>query len=504
LDQQYSYTATGFGVHVYIIDTGIRTAHNEFAGRISAGYTAITDDGRGVEDCNGHGTHVAGTVGGTTYGIAKQVTLHPVRTLGCDGRGYMSGVVAGVDWITANHIKPAVANMSLGGDVSVALETAIRNSINRGVTYVAAAGNRGENACNYSPARLAEVITVGATDDTDTRAYFSNYGSCLDIFAPGFAILSAGNSSDTSSALSSGTSMASPHVAGTVALYLQTNPLATPAQVATDLFDSSTPNRVSSEGTDSPNRLLYTLAMQSGVGGSTPTPPDPEPPAVCQEVAVNGNFESHSDSAAWQQSSSQGFRLICTKATCGAGLQPHSGSTLAWLGGGNNERSRLSQTVTIPADEPAYLSYWYWIESEDRCSYDYGYVQIIDTLQILDLQHINVNNSPRTLQRYSLCNSARTAGWTAQLIDLSNFAGKTARIEFYAVTDRSLISSMLIEDVSLRSGSSCTAGAAGEGTPSATTDQPLDEPFSDPPEINRGEEAPAGDAVWRREVTPEP
>lgn len=499
LDSRYNYTATGAGVHVYVIDTGIRTTHAEFSGRIGNGYTAISAGG--VEDCNGHGTHVAGTIGGTTYGVAKQVTIHPVRTLGCTGSGSMSGVIAGVDWVTSNHIKPAVANMSLGGAASTALDNAIRNSINRGVTYVVAAGNSNANACNTSPARTAEAITVGATTNTDARASFSNYGSCLDIFAPGAGILSAGHTSNTGTATFSGTSMASPHVAGVVALYLQTNTAVTPAQVATAVINASTTNRVTSPGSGSPNRLLYSTSLQAGNGGgaSTPTPtptPSPTPtptpktptptpvPELCKEVAVNGNFEG--GATGWTQSSSQGFRLICTKATCGAGLQPHGGSALAWLGGGNSERSRLTQTVAIPAGKPAYLSYWHWIESEDYCGYDYGYVQVF------------VDNGLRTLQRYSLCNTARTGGWSLQTIDVSAYAGKTVRVEFYVANDRSLISSLLIDDVSLRSGTSCTTAAVAGGEMPTAIAAPLDEIFSDPPEAIRGEEAPAGDPVWRR------
>jgi kumamolisin len=201
-------------------------------------------------------------------------------------------------------------------------------------------------------------------------------------------------------------------------------------------------------------------------------------------VATNGNFEA--GVTGWTQSSSQGFRLICTKATCGAGLQPHGGSTLTWLGGGNYERSRLTQTVSIPPGKPAYLSYWHWIESEDYCGYDYGYVQIF------------ANNALRTLQRYSLCNSARTGGWMLQTIDVSSYAGMTVRLEFYVATDRSLISSLLIDDISLRSGSSCTTAAVAGGDMPTAIDVPLDELFSEPPESIRNEEPPAGDAVWRR------
>ena len=194
------------------------------------------NDGNGTNDCNGHGTHVAGTTGGTTYGVAKQVTLHAVRVLSCTGSGSNAGVIAGVDWVTQNHVKPAVANMSLGGGVSTALDQAVANSISAGVSYAIAAGNSNANACNSSPARVASAVTVGSTTNTDARSSFSNFGTCLDIFAPGSSITSAWNTSDTATNTISGTSMASPHVAGALALYLQTNPGAS-AATATQALD---------------------------------------------------------------------------------------------------------------------------------------------------------------------------------------------------------------------------------------------------------------------------
>lgn len=256
LDASYTYDSDGSGVHVYVIDTGIRATHVEFTGRIKTGFTAI-NDGLGTSDCVGHGTHVAGTIGGTTYGVAKQVYLHPVRVLACNGFGTTSQVVAGINWVAANHVKPAVVNMSLGGGVDSAIDSALNTLINLGVTSVVAAGNDDKNACNYSPARLPAAITVGATTSTDARSSFSNYGTCLDLFAPGSSITSAYYTSNTAIASMSGTSMASPHVAGAVALALQLNPTATPAQIATQIVDASTPNVVSSAGTGSPNRLLY-------------------------------------------------------------------------------------------------------------------------------------------------------------------------------------------------------------------------------------------------------
>jgi subtilisin family serine protease len=268
LDNTYNYNQTGSSVHVYVVDTGVRGSHQEFTGRMGNGYTAI-GDGNGTSDCNGHGTHVAGTAGGTTYGVAKQVTIHPVRVLNCQGSGTNSGVIAGVDWVTQNHVKPAVANMSLGGSASSALDTAVSNSISAGVSYAIAAGNSNANACNYSPARVGAAVTVGATTSSDARSSFSNYGTCLDIFAPGSSITSAWYTSDTATNTISGTSMASPHVAGGIALYLQTNPSASPATVTQALVDNATTGVVTSAGSGSPNRLLYTLF---GGGGDTTAP----------------------------------------------------------------------------------------------------------------------------------------------------------------------------------------------------------------------------------------
>ena len=256
LDRVYRYNATGSGVTAYIVDTGIRASHNEFGGRVVGGVTAI-DDGRGADDCNGHGTHVAGTVGGSRYGVAKGVSLFAVRVLGCRGEGSNSGVIAGVDWITSNHSKPAVVNMSLGGGASRALDDAINNSIRAGVSYAVAAGNENQNACNVSPARVDAAMTVGATTRSDRRSSFSNFGSCVDLFAPGSDITSAWYTGNRSTNTISGTSMASPHVAGAIALVLEDNPNASPGAVFNYLRDTASTNKLSSIGSGSPNRLLY-------------------------------------------------------------------------------------------------------------------------------------------------------------------------------------------------------------------------------------------------------
>ncbi|MCX6050286.1 MAG: S8 family peptidase [Chloroflexi bacterium] len=258
LNGTYSYGPNGTGVSVYIIDTGINVAHSQFGGRASLGYSTV---GGTAADCNGHGTHVAGTVGGATYGVAKGVTLIAVRVLGCTGSGTLSGVMAGVDWVAkqklANPSRPMVANMSLGGSRSSALESAVRNSIQAGVTYAIAAGNDNGSACTVSPAAVPEAITVGATTNSDARASFSNYGTCVDIFAPGVNITSAWYTSSTATNTISGTSMATPHVAGVAALYLQRNPTASPATVSSALRTQATPNKVLNPGAGSPNFLLF-------------------------------------------------------------------------------------------------------------------------------------------------------------------------------------------------------------------------------------------------------
>jgi subtilisin family serine protease len=259
LSHTFTPTDDGSSVHAYVIDTGIRITHKQFGGRASYGYDYVDGD-RTAGDCNGHGTHVAGTIGGSTYGVAKKAKLVAVRVLDCDGQGWISDIIKGVDWVTRHAIRPAVANMSLGGDPSPALNRAVAASIKSGVTYSVAAGNSAENAVNESPANLGSAITVGATDWFDERASFSNYGSLVDIFAPGVYVTSAWYSSNTATKAESGTSMASPHVAGAAALVLDAHPKWSPAAVRDYLVDHSTKGTLTGIGPGSPNRLLYTVA----------------------------------------------------------------------------------------------------------------------------------------------------------------------------------------------------------------------------------------------------
>ena len=259
LSTTYSAPTEAINVRAFIIDTGIKKTHVDFGSRVVSGFDAISSGGDGSNDCNGHGTHVAGTVGGTTYGMAKGVTLVPVRVLDCAGSGTNTGVIAGLDWVASQHQAGQldVANMSLGGGASSALDTAVNNAITRGVTVVVAAGNSNANACNYSPARVSAAITVAASDRSDIRANFSNYGSCVDVFAPGVGITSSYIGSTTATNTFSGTSMASPHVAGLAALTLQLNGALTPAQVASVITANATTGIISSAGRNTPNRLVF-------------------------------------------------------------------------------------------------------------------------------------------------------------------------------------------------------------------------------------------------------
>lgn len=283
----YSYDTTGTGVKAYVVDSGILATHTDFGGRVTSGANAYTGvrDSRGTNDCDGHGTHVAGIIGGRVYGVAKEVTLVPVRVLDCNGGGTASGIINGLNWIIGNHPAgaPAVANLSLGLDRSDLVDEAVRATIADGVSMVVAAGNSNRNSCERSPSRVAEAVTVGAIDSSDRRAYFSNFGSCVDLFAPGVSITSDWKNDgipankNRSTMIVSGTSMATPHVAGTAALILGVTPTRVPADVSADLKTLATAGVVSNSGEGSPNLLLNT--------GATP-PPITEPPVAPTAVSA--------------------------------------------------------------------------------------------------------------------------------------------------------------------------------------------------------------------------
>jgi subtilisin family serine protease len=257
VDNSYTYANKGDGVTAFVIDTGVMVDHPTFEGRATGGFDAIDGD-TDPADGHGHGTHVAGTIGGAEYGVAKGVSIVGVRVLDDSGSGTTEQVVAGIDWVTQNHSGPSVANMSLGGGADEALDEAVRNSVASGVTYAIAAGNSSADANGFSPARVTEAITVAASDISDAQADFSNFGNVVDIYAPGVDITSSWNDGATNTI--SGTSMATPHVAGAAALFLQNNPAATPADVATGLTGAATPDKITNASPDTPNLLLYTGA----------------------------------------------------------------------------------------------------------------------------------------------------------------------------------------------------------------------------------------------------
>ena len=431
LDGNYTYNATGTGVKAYIIDTGIRATHTQFAGRVISGFTAV-NDGQGTNDCNGHGTHVSGTVGGSTYGVAKNVTLVAVRVLDCNGSGTNSGVIAGVDWVTSDHLagQPAVANMSLGGGASSALDTAVSNSINDGVTYAIAAGNSNVDACTTSPARVASAITVGSTTSTDARSSFSNFGTCLDIFAPGSSITSSWNTNDTATNTISGTSMATPHVAGVAALFLETNQTASPATVTAAIVNGSTLNHVTSPGAGSPNRLLYSLL--TGAPAPTPTPTPTPTPAPASQLLLNPGFES--GNVSWVATAG-----VITNST---GRTPRTGSWYSWLDGyGTSHTDSLYQQVAIPSTATtATLTFYLKIDTAETTT-----TTAFDTLKV---QIRNSSNTVlATLATYSNLN--KSSGYLLKTFDVSAYRGQTIRVYFLGVEDGSLQTSFVIDDTAL-------------------------------------------------------
>ena len=425
LNSTYNYDTTASNVKAYIIDTGIRTSHAQFGGRAIHGYDAV-DGALPADDCNGHGTHVAGTVGGSTYGVAKGVTLVAVRVLNCQGSGTNSGVIAGIDWVTGNHSAgaPAVANMSLGGGASTAIDDAVRRSISDGVTYAIASGNSNVDACSSSPARVAEAITVNSSTSTDARSSFSNYGTCTDIFAPGSSITSAWYTSDTATNTISGTSMATPHVAGVAALYLAGNPSASPATVWAAIRDSSTPNKITNAGSGSPNRLLYSL-----LGAVTPPPP---PPPSGTQLLLNPGFES--GNVSWTTTSA----VIDNSS----GQPARTGLWKAWLCGYGSTRTDYAyQQVSIPSTATtATLSFYIRIttsETTTSTAYDRMSVQLLNSAGSL----------LSTLATYSNLNA--NSSYVLRSFDVSAYRGQTIRVRFYATEDSTLQTSFVVDDTAL-------------------------------------------------------
>jgi len=328
LDNNYQFDFMGSGVDIYIVDTGIRVTHNDFGGRASIAFDAV-GDGQNGNDCNGHGTHVSGTAASSTYGVAKGASLFAVRVLDCGGSGTNSGVIAGVDFVANNHSGPSVANMSLGGGASTALDNAVNNAVNSGVFFAVAAGNENQNASNVSPARAANAFTVASSTSSDARSSFSNFGSAVQLFAPGSSITSTWNTSNNATNTISGTSMASPHVAGAAALVLEEHPTWNPTQVRNELIARATSGVIS--GTNgSPNLLLFTLG-----GGAPPPPPPPPPPGAC---TLDDDFEN--GVAGWSNS---GLSTCSTGAyVIGAPTQQSTSGVITQVGADHTSGGSLA------------------------------------------------------------------------------------------------------------------------------------------------------------------
>ena len=424
LNNVYEYPTTASNVNIYILDTGVRLTHNDFGGRAFTGFDAVTPGGS-ANDCNGHGTHVAGTAAGNSFGVAKGARIFAVRVLNCSGSGTTSQIVAGINWVTNNHIKPAVANMSLGGaGVNTTMNNAVANSINAGVTYAIAAGNSNSNACNFSPALVPAAITAGATQINDQRASFSNWGTCLDIFAPGQSITSAWHTSNSATNTISGTSMASPHAAGVAALILAANPTWTPAQVRNQMVADATTGVVGNPGTGSPNRLLFV-----NNGGGTPPPPPPPPPGVIYQ----DSFETSTGWTLSGNATSGIFERGVPQATSFNGIPlqlstvPH-GSLVAVTGAaagsdpGSNDVDNgatiiTSPSISIPASGNVNLLYeWTFAHLDNATSADFFRVSIISGGTVTQLH--NVTGSPTN----------RAGSWQTADFSLNQFRGSNIRI----------------------------------------------------------------------------
>jgi subtilisin family serine protease len=432
LNNSYTFPTTASNVHIYILDTGIRTTHNDFGGRAIHGRDAVDNDNNAT-DCHGHGTHVAGTAGGNSFGVAKGATLVAVRVLNCAGSGSTTSIVNGINWVTGNAIHPAVANMSLGGGGNnTTMNNAVANSINSGVSYAIAAGNSNSNACNFSPALVPAAITVGATAINDNRASFSNFGTCLDIFAPGQSITSAWFTSNTATNTISGTSMASPHAAGVAALILAASPGLSPAQVRNEMVADATTNVVGNPGSGSPNRLLF---VDNGGGGEPPPPPPPGGGVFSDNFetangwTTNGGGGDTATSGQWQRgdpqaTSSGGVALQLGNTTSGSnGLitGPLAGANAGVHDVDNGITTIRSPLITLPSGGSLTLTFnWYLAHLNNSSSADFFRVSVVS------------GSSTTVIGTAAGAATNRAGSWSTASLSLNGFAGQTVRIQFEA------------------------------------------------------------------------
>ena len=430
LNGSFVSSENGAGVNVYVVDTGIFPLNLDLAGRVGAGYSAISDL-TGTGDCNGHGTHVAGIVAGTTYGVAKGATVVPVRVLDCTGKGSLSTLLEGIDWIMQDHAqspRPSIINMSLAGEPSAALDAAVNNLILAGMTPVVAAGNDGADACRVSPARVPGAITVGASDENDARASFSNYGACVDVFAPGTNIAAAWFTGVTAGAVSSGTSEAAPFVAGVGALFLQKYPTASPASITQAILSQATVDALTNIGDGSPNRLLFSMidAYDDATG----------------EAQLLGDPGFEYGTTFW----SADICTVINQTSCPPSVEfemmssnSHSGKGHATLGGKPQSFRLTSETLLVPAVKKAELSFYLWIETKGNKP------QASDTLSV------EIRNAAgqllETIATYS--NLDGNATYTKRTLDVTRYSGKTIRISFTAIQGNGPSTYFLLDDVAL-------------------------------------------------------
>ena len=502
LDNNYHYDFDGAGVDMYIVDTGILTTHNEFSGRMAGGFSSIGGNTSDYDDCNGHGTHVAGTAGGTTYGVAKNVNLYAVRVLDCNGSGSDAGVISGVEWLTNNASGPSVANLSLGGTPSNALDTAVQNSIAAGITFVVASGNENTDACGSSPARVSAAITVNASTSGDARANFSNYGTCTDIFAPGQSITSAWIGGNNSTNTISGTSMASPHVAGVAALFLAANASASPSQVKSEIESLATPNKISDIGPGSTNLLLYSIVdgdnpLPTPTQTQTPTPvptatPRPGTPIFSDDFETDLGWEvdpNNTDNATtgfWALGDPEQTLLEGIKQVGDASSGDNSLVTglLAGEGAGSFDvdsgvTSIQSPEIDLPSsgDLTLFLNF-YLAHYNNATSVDFFRVDIVGTETETIFEEVGSADQDN-------------AEWEELILDLNQFAGETIQILISASDngDPSLIEAAVDDVAIMQDGDSPEPTETPTPTSTATaapTEEPTEEPTSIPTETPEG------------------